>query len=150
MGQQVAVANAAHHECERQGRIIAESGIADDMRAIQAHICRPDAVTWVKTARWRRTSLRRSPLRSFLLVISTFMEFAISSVRDATGVNLELLGMADRQQAGVLEAQRKRSAMAILATLFDSLRRYRKAQGRLLMQIIVEHLSDNRLVPDCW
>jgi hypothetical protein len=74
------------------------------------------------------------------------MQFAIVSLRDVTGVNVETLGTADRNQPGVLEHQRKQSAMTILAPLFDSLRRYRKAAGRLTLYFIQEYLSDGRLI----
>ncbi len=50
------------------------------------------------------------------------MEFAIGSIRDTSGVNLELLGQKQNDQAGVLEYQRKQAAMTILATLFCSTR----------------------------
>jgi hypothetical protein len=68
--------------------------------------------------------------------LDQLMMFAISSIRDVTGVNLELLGQADREQAASLEQQRRQSAMTILATMFDSLRKYRKMDGRLMLQFI--------------
>lgn len=74
------------------------------------------------------------------------MQFAVGSVRDTTGVNVELLGLADRDQPGVLENARKQSAMAILAPFFDALRRYRKEAGRLTLYFIKEYLSDGRLI----
>jgi hypothetical protein len=78
--------------------------------------------------------------------MSQMMEFAISSLRDVSGLNLEILGMADRMQPGVLEAQRKQAALTVLSTLFDGLRRYRKEQGRLMAKYITEYLSDGRLI----
>src|SRR5262249_22603554 len=74
------------------------------------------------------------------------MQFAIGSVRDTTGVNLELLGLADREQPGVLEHSRKQSAMAILAPFFDAMRRYHKEAGRLTLYFIQEFMSDGRMV----
>jgi hypothetical protein len=77
---------------------------------------------------------------------TNLLEFSISSIRDASGVNLELLGMRDANQPGVLEAQRKQAGMTILATLFDSLRRFRKQIGRVRLHYIQNYLSDGRLI----
>lgn len=74
------------------------------------------------------------------------VEFAVTSMRDTTGVNVELLGLADREQPGVLEQQRKKSAMTILAPLFDSLRRYRKVAGEVMGYYLKTNLNDGRLV----
>jgi hypothetical protein len=74
------------------------------------------------------------------------MEFAVNSMPQVTGINLELLGLVQKEQAGVLEAQRKQAGYAILAVFFDSLRRYRKMQGRVMLHYIQEYISDGRLV----
>lgn len=65
--------------------------------------------------------------------LGQLLEFSMSSIRNVTGVNLEILGAADREQAASLEYQRRQSAMSILAPLFDALRRYRKTQGYILI-----------------
>jgi hypothetical protein len=61
-------------------------------------------------------------------------EFSLSSIRDVTGVSVEMLGLADREQAASLEYQRRQSAMTILASLFNGLRYYRKLQGKTLLE----------------
>lgn len=63
-----------------------------------------------------------------------------------TGVNNEFLGAADRDQAGVLEYQRKQSALAILAPYFDVFNRYKVLCARYRMNLIIEDLSDGRYV----
>lgn len=78
--------------------------------------------------------------------IFQLMTFAIGSLRDTTGVNLELLGLTDRDQPGILEHSRKQSAMAILAPFFDAMRRYHKEAGRLTLYFIKEFMSDGRKI----
>jgi hypothetical protein len=69
----------------------------------------------------------------------------LSCTRPASGVQpvvdprrdrriVEMLGLADREQAASLEYQRRQSAMTILASLFNGLRHYRKLQGRTMLQ----------------
>lgn len=68
--------------------------------------------------------------------LTSLLQLSLESIRNVTGVNLEILGAADRDQAASLEYQRRQSAMSILAPLFDSLRRYRKTQGYILIDCI--------------
>jgi hypothetical protein len=63
-----------------------------------------------------------------------------------SGINMELLGLVERDQPGVLEMQRKKAGYAILAVFFDSLRRYRKEKGRVRLYMIQHYISDGRLV----
>lgn len=78
--------------------------------------------------------------------LERLMSFSFESMPFVTGINLEALGLANRTQAGVLETQRRKAAFGIIAPLFESLRRYRKNQGQVLMEFIREFISDGRLV----
>jgi len=69
-------------------------------------------------------------------VLYRLLEFSIRAIPDVTGVNVEIMGIADREQAASLELQRRQSAVTILASLFDSLRRYRKEQGGTLLDCL--------------
>lgn len=77
---------------------------------------------------------------------SQLLEFTIGSLPHVAGVNLEFLGLAGREQAGVLETQRKQAAIATLSEFFNALRLYRKMQGRVLVHFINEYVSDGRLI----
>lgn len=78
--------------------------------------------------------------------LDRLMHFSFEMMPFVSGLNLEILGLAGREQAGVLEAQRRKAAVAILAPLFNALSAYRKDQGLLLLQYINEYISDGRLV----
>lgn len=78
--------------------------------------------------------------------IEKLMEFAIAAMRGVSGVNLETLGGVDRDQAASLEFQRRQAATMILAPFFDGLRRYRKNQGRVMLDLIRQYMSDGRLI----
>ncbi len=56
-----------------------------------------------------------------------------------------MLGLVDREQAGVLEHQRKQAAYGILAAFFDSFRRYRRNHGGLILKFI-KYLPEGYLV----
>jgi hypothetical protein len=127
-----------------KGGIDYEEGAFADISEVEKNQSKPGATLKIEAGffdKVRRTSPTQIPNNVFQL-----MEFSVTSLRDVTGVNVELLGTADRNQPGVLENQRKQSAMAILAPIFDSQRRYRKMAGRLEMYFIGEFLSDGRLI----
>lgn len=78
--------------------------------------------------------------------LDRLMEFAFNAGPMVSGINLEALGLANRDQPGVLESQRKQSAYAMVADLFDSMRLYRKTQGKVLLEYIQKYISDGRLM----
>lgn len=129
-----------------KGGLMVEDGATDNLAKLKEDWAKSDSVVSLNDGAISGAKIMAKPVANIPGEIGRMLEFSISSLRDTTGINLEMLGMADRQQAGVLEAQRKQSAMTVLASLFDSLRRYRKEQGRLLAKFINDYLSDGRLV----
>ncbi|WP_315831089.1 hypothetical protein [Bradyrhizobium prioriisuperbiae] len=132
-----------------KGGILAERGFFENDADAEATWARQDAITWARQGALSGTAPKytQKPQSEFPSSSFQLMQFAISSIRDVSGVNVEILGMqAGASQAASLDMQRKQSAMTILQPLFDSLRRYRKEQGRLLLYLIENYLSDGRLI----
>jgi hypothetical protein len=129
-----------------KGGIMAEADAFENPQEAIDNWASPDAVTLMKKGAISGNKWAPKPQAQWPQGLENMMQFAISSIRDASGINLELLGQADRTQPGVLEHQRKQAALTILASLFDSLRRYRKEQGKLLLYYITHFLSDGRLI----
>jgi hypothetical protein len=131
-----------------KGGIVAEIDAFEDTRDAEEKWSRPDAIVWTKRGALSgdKPKVMPRPGGAFPQGHIQLMEFAISAIRDVTGINLELLGLKDQNQPGILEAQRKQAGMTVLATVFDSLRRFRKMGGRIRLHIIQNYLSDGRLI----
>lgn len=126
-----------------KGGVEAETDAVANIKKFEAEYSRPDKVTWLNPGGLAK--MRQKQPIVFPTGLDKLMEFAITSIRDTSGVNLELLGLADRDQPGVLEAQRKKAGITILAHMFDSLRLMRREIGRQLLYYIQENMSDGRL-----
>jgi hypothetical protein len=95
----------------------------------------------------QRPKVIPKPPITFPAGLDKLMEFAVSSIRDVVGVNVDMLGSREGQNtSGIQDFQRISQGVTILASLFNSLRRYRKEQGRVLLHFIQKYLSDGRLI----
>ena len=131
---------------QTKGGFYLEKGAVPDQAAFERSVAKPGSVTWVQDGALTSGRIKEKPLPVLPAGHYQLMEFALMSIRDTSGVNLELLGQQRQEQAGVLEYQRKQAAMTILATLFDALRRARKHIGRVRLYFIQTYLSDGRLI----
>jgi hypothetical protein len=93
----------------------------------------------------RGAIMERNPI-NYPQGMDRMMEWAVNALPAVTGINLEMMGFADRDQPNVLEVQRKKSALGVLADLFDSMRRFNKERARVVLYFIQEYISDGRLI----
>jgi len=130
----------------RQGGAFVEEDALVDPRKAEEDWNRPDAMIMLAPGALSKGKIQeRNPVQ-YPNGMDRMLQFSITSIPDVSGVNLELMGLADRQQAGVLEAQRKRSGLTILSSLFDSLRKFQKERGRVVLYYIQNYISDGRLI----
>ena len=127
-----------------KGGLMAETGAFVDPKKAEELWADPNAVILLKNGGLAKVKERTAA--NYPQGLDRLMQFAVNSMPAVAGVNLETMGMVDRDQAGILEQERKKATFTILAPFFDSLRRYRKEQGRLLFHFVNEYISDGRLI----
>ena len=129
-----------------KGGVMMERDAVDDPKELEAKWARPDGIVLLNPGALSGNKVMPKPMTNLPAGLDRLVSYFLDSVHEVTGINLELLGMANREQAGVLENQRKQAGITIIAPLFDGLRRYRKEQGRVLLHFIQSYLSDGRLI----
>lgn len=129
-----------------KGGLIAERTAVDDKQEFEDSWASPDSVNWVEDGAVSMGRIKEKDMGGYPASLDKLLQFAIASIRDVSGVNLELLGMADREQAGVLEVERKKAALVILAPLLASLRRYRKISGRALLAFMRRYIPPGTMM----
>jgi len=116
-----------------KGGLVVEDGAVEDMREFEKSWARSDSVTKVSTGSLQQGRIQPKSAPAYPAAIENLLSRAVEAIREVSGVNAEILGLANRDQPGVLEQQRKQAVYGILAPFFESFRRYRKQQGELLL-----------------
>lgn len=131
-----------------KGGLLMERSAAADEREFEEGYAFPDVVTWLEDGAisGQRPKVMPKPGQGDPSNYVELLMFAISSIKDTVGINLELIGQQDQNQPGILEYMRKQAGMTVLATLFDALRGYRKQIGRTRLFYIQHNMSDGRLI----
>jgi hypothetical protein len=129
-----------------KGGIMAEEGAFKDAKRAESEWAKPDSITWVKSGALAGGQIEPKPIAKYPDGLDRLMEFSMQALPQTSGLNLELMGLADRVQAGVVEAQRKQSAMAIIAWAFDAMRRYYRSVGRQQARYVIDYVPEGTLV----
>lgn len=124
-----------------KGGVMVEADAVDDIRDFEDNWAASDAVHVMKPGAIAGGKIQEKSGPQFPAALMNLTEFAVSSIRDASGVNMELLGLRDANQPGVLEYQRRQSAMTTLAGFFDALRYYRKTQGKVMLHYLRAYIA---------
>jgi hypothetical protein len=142
-----ALSNIIHmYTSSAKGGVMAEKDVAEDQRTFEESWAKNDAVTWVENGAITAGRIRDKPTAPLPQAPAALLEFAVSSIRDTQGINLEMLGMREGDQPASLEFQRRQAGITILAILFGSMRRYRRAQGGVMLCYIQDYLPGDMLV----
>lgn len=129
-----------------KGGLIAEQDAFLNPKTAAETWAKAETITWTAPGAVSGNKIQPKPETPFPEGYGKLLEFAINSINDVPGVSTELLGLTGTNQPGILEDMRKKAGVTILAVFFDSIRLYRKDQGRLMVEYIREYLSDGRLI----
>lgn len=131
-----------------KGGIMAERAAFDSDADAEESWARQDRITWVKNGSLAgpNAKIQPKPVVQVPPALQYLLEVASTAIFKATGVNMELLGMREADQAGVLEYQRRQAGLTILQAYFDNLKAYRRQQGELILWYIQHDLSDGRFI----
>lgn len=129
-----------------KGGLLYEESATDNVRQLETDWAKPNKAVKVNDGAISQKKIMEKQQAPMPAGFFNMMEFAISSVRDVTGISVEMLGMREADQAASLEYQRRQAGMVILAPLFDNLKRYRREHGKLMLYIIQNYLNDGRLI----
>lgn len=131
------------------GGLMMEEGAVDDIRQFEETWADPAANTYFNNGALSNANGPRvlpKPQVQYPTGLDRLMEVSNNSIQEVSGINKEILGLADRQQPGILEHQRKQAAYGILSPFFAGLRRYRKESGRLMLTLMRLYIPPDTLV----
>lgn len=133
---------------QSKGGILAEEGAFKNDRQAEESWSKAEAITYAAKGALSgpKSKIQEKPVAQFPAGFFTLFQESKEAINQVTGLSPEFIGTREVDQAGVLEMQRRQSSLNLLASLFNSLRRYRKRQGRVMLFLIQNHLSDGRLV----
>lgn len=129
-----------------KGGLLAEVDAFEDPAQAREDWAASDSIVLTQSGALSGGKIIPKPVGQYPPAIDRLFGVVNDAVINVTGVNREMLGLIDREQAGVVEYQRKQAAYGVLAGFFDSLRRYRKLAGRHLLKLIQNYMSDGRIV----
>lgn len=132
-----------------KGGLMVETDAVTNVRRFEDEWAMPDKISWLKPGALsgeRGAKIKEKAVPNFPPAIVTMIQYAIESLRDVTGVSIEMLGFSEGNTPGVSQRQRQQQGMTILAGLFLSLTRFRKEEAISAMSFIRDYIADGRLI----
>lgn len=127
-----------------KGGIMAESGAFQNERKAKEEWARSDKIAMLEPGGIPK--IQPKPLSPIPQGLQYLLEYTGTMFPQASGVSLEMMGLVQRDQPGVLEHQRKQAGLTMLAWAFSALRYYRKIDAKSVIEIARKFMSDGRMM----
>ncbi|WP_455480483.1 portal protein [Bartonella sp. B12(2025)] len=131
---------------QAKGGLMAERDAFDDERQALESWARTDTITWLEKGALTNGRVQSKPSAQFPNGFFQLFNESREAITHVTGLSAEFIGTREVNQANVLENTRRQSTLNLLAGLFDNLKLYRCRQGKIILYLIQNYLSDGRLV----
>lgn len=130
-----------------KGGIFAEIDAFVNPREAEDDFADPSKIVYLKPGAIAKEKIMPRPSTPLPANVSQLMAYANQSLNDTAGVNPAVMGFSkELDVSGVLEQTRLQAGLNLLSYLFDGLRRYRKAQGVVVMVMIRDYIPPGRLI----
>ena len=131
---------------QAKGGLLAEEDAFVDPKRAEAQWAQADSIVWMEQGAIAGGKIMPKPISPVPAGFTDFLKFAMQALPETSGLNLEIMGMTNKVQAGVVEAQRKQSAMTMLQWAFDAMKNYCEYNGKQIAAYTRDYLSDGRLI----
>jgi hypothetical protein len=137
-------ASVHHYNSNPKGGVFYEEDAVDNATDLEARLAHPAPAIKLNTGGLAKIQQIQpaqpsAALDRLLQVVSDIPPLV-------TGVSLEWLGLASRDQPVGLEQTRKLATLSIVSPIFSSYRKYRKTSGRLLFDYIKDYVPLSTIV----
>jgi hypothetical protein len=129
-----------------KGGLMAEEDAFVDPKKAENDWARSDSIVWMEEGAIQLGKVSPKPQPQYPQGLDRLMQFSLDVLPQVSGMSMEMLGLSGKVQPGILEQQRKESAITVVQWAFDALRTYYQTHGRQLATYIQDFLSDGRLI----
>jgi hypothetical protein len=127
-----------------KGTMLAETGAFENPKSIAGDWAKPGSIIRLKPGAIAGGMVKVEPPPPFPEAATTMTKFALESLRDVTGVNLEMLGQSEGSEPGTAIQKRQSQAMTILAPIFSAYSRYREREAKSVIRYLRKFMTNGR------
>lgn len=131
---------------QAKGGLMAEEDAFVDPKRAEDQWASPESIVWTEPGAIAQGKITPKPQSQIPAAFDKFLMFAMNALPETSGLNLEIMGMTNKVQPGIVEHQRKQAAMTMIQWAFDSLRSYYDYHGKMLAHYIKDYIADGRLI----
>ena len=139
--------SSLQHDFMTSGKgILAETDAVKDQRKFEKDYSSARKVKFVNPGAIRNGKIQPTPHSGPPPSLPELMAYSIDSISDTGGFSPEFMGMAGRNQPGVLEDSRSQATIATLGQLYDSIARAKREDANILFTFMKEYYPVRVLV----